>query len=245
MNYAQGRSIDRRQQRLILDEVEAAARAAGGGGVVVFDLDSTLYDNRPRQARILAEYGEAHGVTALCGLSPERLGSWSLADAMRAAGVEEPVVQQHRAAVKRFWGARFFTSEYCLLDEPLAGARDYAVAVRATGVQVAYVTGRDTGMGEGTRRCFARDGFPLPDGSAVHLLLKPSGGEGDDDWKVTAGARVAALGRVVAAFDNEPAHINSYRARFPEARCVRLATDDSGREVPLAPGVVSIADFAR
>ena len=49
---------------------------------------------------------------------------------------------------------------------------------------------------------------------------------------------------MVAAFDNEPAHINGYREAFPDAFCVHLATDHSMRDIPLADGILSISDFA-
>jgi hypothetical protein len=67
----------------------------------------------------------------------------------------------------------------------------------------------------------------------------------DDDWKTEAYARLKELGGVVAVFDNEPTHVNGYRAAFPEATIVHLATDDSGRNVPLAEGIISIRDFRR
>ena len=41
-----------------------------------------------------------------------------------------------------------------------------------------------------------------------------------DDWKTEAYAHLRALGPhglVVAAFDNEPTHVNGYRAGFPDA----------------------------
>ena len=48
----------------VLERVLARVRAMPGA-VVVFDLDSTLLDNKPRQARILREFGTAHGIAAL------------------------------------------------------------------------------------------------------------------------------------------------------------------------------------
>ena len=45
--------------------------------------------------------------------------------------------------------------------------------------------------------------------------------------------------------DNEPAHVNGYAARYLAAVCVRLATDDSGRPIPVAPGIAQVANFAR
>jgi hypothetical protein len=43
---------------------------------------------------------------------------------------------------------------------------------------------------------------------------------GDEDFKRSAHARLASLGRLVAAFDNEPGHVNDFRQTFPEAEVV-------------------------
>ena len=50
----------------VLERVVERARAEGARGVVVFDLDSTLLDNRPRQARILREFGAQNGIAPRC-----------------------------------------------------------------------------------------------------------------------------------------------------------------------------------
>lgn len=241
--YLQGEAIDRDQQRRILEAALEEAAAAGRGGVVVFDLDSTLLDNRTRQARILREFGAARGLPALQAARPEHFTSWNLGDAMRAAGLDPAEVERHLREGREFWRARFFTSEYCEGDRPVGGAVGFVRAVVERGAQVAYVTGRHTAMEAGTVACFAREGFPLPDGAGVHLLHKPEDELGDDEWKLQALGRLDRLGQVVAAFDNEPAHINGYAARYPGALCVRLATDDSGRAIPLAPGIARIASF--
>jgi hypothetical protein len=54
---------------------------------------------------------------------------------------------------------------------------------------------------------------------------------------------VAAIGRVLAAFDNEPTHINTYRAHFPEAQCVHLLTDESARGIAVLPEIPSVLTF--
>lgn len=243
--YVQGTAVDPAQQRRILEAALAAAGQAGARGVLIFDLDSTLLDNRPRQARILREFGRARGVSRLAEARAEHFTGWSLGDAMRAAGLGEDEVAALVGDGKEFWRQRFFTSEYCVDDVPIRGAVEFTRAVRASGAQIAYVTGRHTPMGPGTVACFEREGFPLPDGRHVHLMLKPAFETTDDDWKLLAFREVDALGEVVAAFDNEPAHINGYAARYPGALSVRLATDDSGRPIAVAPGVVQVADFAR
>jgi hypothetical protein len=50
---------------------------------------------------------------------------------------------------------------------------------------------------------------------------------------------------VVAAFDNEPAHVNLYARAWPLALCVHLDTDHSGRPIEVLERVPSIRDFRR
>lgn len=227
----------------VLERVLARVRALPNA-VVVFDLDSTLLDNKPRQARILREFGAAHGIPALAATRNEHWVDWSITHAMANAGLSADEIARFGDQAKQFWRERFFTSEYCRDDEPIAGAKDYLDAVAAAGGFIAYCTGRHEPMRAGTVDNFERLGYPLP-GARVQLLMKPVFELSDDDWKTEAYARLKQLGGVVGVFDNEPTHVNGYRAGFPEATVVHLATDDSGRPVPLAEGVVSIKDFRR
>ena len=227
----------------VLERVLARVRALPNA-VVVFDLDSTLLDNKPRQARILREFGAAHGIPALAAARNEHWVDWSITHAMANAGLPADEVARWGEQAKQFWRERFFTSEYCREDEAIAGAKDYLDAVAAAGGFIAYCTGRHEPMRAGTVENFGRLAYPLP-GARVQLLMKPVFELSDDDWKTEAYARLKELGGVVAVFDNEPTHVNGYRAGFPEATVVHLATDDSGRPVPLAEGVVSIRDFRR
>ena len=227
----------------VLDRVLERVRALPGS-VVVFDLDSTVLDNRPRQARILREFGAAHGIAALAAAAPRHWSDWSITHAMRNVGLGSDEIARWGDEAKLYWRDRFFTSEYCRDDEPIAGARTYLESILAAGGIIAYCTGRHEAMRAGTVDNFARLGYPLP-GARVQLLMKPVFELSDDDWKTEAYARLKQLGGVVAVFDNEPTHVNGYRAGFPEATVVHLATDDSGRPVPLAEGVVSIKDFRR
>jgi predicted secreted acid phosphatase len=228
----------------VLDRVVAAAARHGENGVVVFDLDSTLLDNRPRQARILREYGERHGLAALAQTRAEHWTSWDIRDAMRAAGASDAEITTHSEPAKAYWREHFFTSEYCAIDDAIPGAAAYVARLCGTGVQIAYVTGRHQQMCDGSVASFGRLELPAP-GPRVHLLMKPTFDQSDDAWKEQAYQRLRRLGFVIAAFDNEPTHINGYRAHFREAICVHLATDHSGREVRLDDGIVSIRNFER
>ena len=97
-------------------------------------------------------------------------------------------------------------------------------------------------MRAGTLDVLSRYGFPLP-GPGVQLLMKADENTTDDQFKRGTHRRLAAWGRVVGAFDNEAAHANDYRASFPEATVVLLATGDSGRVSVLAEGIVPAPHF--
>ncbi len=228
----------------LLARVLDSARAAGPEAIVVFDLDSTLLDNRPRQARILREYGAEHGLAALADHQADHWQGWDAKIAMAASGLAPDLIELHFAPFRIYWRDKFFTSEYCVDDRPIAGATDYVAAILAAGARVFYVTGRHEEMRRGTIICFDRTGFPSPDSRTVELLMKPTLEEHDDLYKERTYAALRSRGQVVAAFDNEPAHINGYRDSFPDALSIHLATDHSMRDIPLASGIASIRDFA-
>src|SRR5262245_29399183 len=123
----------------VLERVLARARVIPDA-VAVFDLDSTLLDNKPRQARILREFGAAHGIPALAAARTEHWVDWSIAHAMANAGLPADEVARWADAAKQFWRERFFTSEYCRDDEPIAGAKEYLSAVAEAGAIIAYCT---------------------------------------------------------------------------------------------------------
>lgn len=231
-------------QAAILLAALATARAGGPNAVAVLDLDSTLLDNRPRQAAILRAYGRAAGLPALRRARPEHFASWDLAKALRAAGLRPAEVRAHSGPFHRFWEERFFTSRYCRLDVPVPGAPEFVRALRAAGARLAYVTGRPgQAMRAGTLRVLGRFGFPLPDGALVTLLMKPGEGLLDEAWKAVARDTVEAHGTPVLVLDNEPAHLNAYARAWPRALAIHLDTDHSDRPVEVAPGIPSVLDL--
>ncbi|MBN1210673.1 MAG: hypothetical protein JXB05_37845 [Myxococcaceae bacterium] len=222
----------------------ARARSLGAQAVLAFDLDSTLFDNRPRQSRILREFGAARGLTPLGAcVSAHWTRGWDMRAAMRNCGLSPEQVEAVYAEARAFWLERFFTSEYCLEDVAIAGAVAFTHAVVRTGAQLVYVTGRHEGMRAGTVEAMRRCGMALPGEGVTHLIMKPTLRESDDAFKREAHARLGTLGQVIAAFDNEPMHANDYRLNFPEASVVHLATDHSGRPVRLLEEVISIPHF--
>ena len=242
-----GSRADRGRQPEIL---RAALRnIQSGRSICVFDLDSTLLDNHQRQARIFREYGAALGDARFVHCAPEHVVSWDLRDTARLLGLSDEEAEARAPALRAFWLERFFTSAYCAEDTPLPGARSYLEEVLGTGGRIIYITGRHTGMGAGTLESFRRAGFPLPNGKdvtwppRVELWLKPAPDDDDDAWKESCHQALAKQGDLAAAFDNEPIHINAYRARFPQAAAVHLDTDHSRRPVAVRDDIPSVADF--
>jgi hypothetical protein len=219
----------------VLERLEASP------GAVVFDLDSTLLDNRPRQAQILRDFGSLRGHDAFSALTAAHFEDWDLRRALRNAGVTSETIEGVYGDARAFWQRWFFSNAYCDLDVPVRGAPRFVSEVRRAGGRPVYLSGRPESMLAGTLRSLSAHGFPLHDD--VTVLLKPDPTLADDVWKSKACATVSRLGSVAAAFDNEPSHINCYRAEWPEALCVHLQTDHSGRAVELLPDIHGIADF--
>ena len=243
------RAIEGEKTRILqgaLDAVRAEKLAAA------FDLDGTLLSNKPRQARIVRDFGRERGIEALARCGPEAIVSWDLRDTMRLCGLPSEQIEALHEELRRYWLARFFTSEYCKEDEPVPGARDYLERVARRGGHILYVTGRHAGMEAGTLAAFQRAGLPMPEiiapaappsAAAVQLWLKPLLEDDDDRWKEICQERLADLRGIACAFDNEPTHVNAYKKRFPDAYVVHLDTDYSPRPVEVLPSVPSIVDF--
>ena len=223
--------------RSALEGIRSARPAAA------FDLDSTLLMNHARQARIVREFGAAQGDGRLARCPPEAIVSWDLRDSARLCGLSAEEAEEVFPRLKEFWSHRFFTSDYCRDDLPVAGARDFLARVLERGGEILYITGRHQEMGEGTIESFRRAGFPLPDGGRVQLWLKPALPDDDDRWKEICHERLLSMRGIACAFDNEPTHVNAYKRSFPDAVIVHLDTDHSRRPVDVLPSIPSIADF--
>ncbi len=217
------------------------------GRTVVFDLDSTLLNNRPRSALIMREFAKEFDVPALANARGDHWQDWSAATAMKNIGLNQRQIDAHLDNFEGFWFERFFTSEYCKHDEQIPGAVDYSCRVAAADGSIMYLTGRPQQMRNGTLQCLERLGFPLPTASnSVTLNMKPMVDGSDDDFKQQQSLQLASLPEataVVAVFDNEPQHINTYNALLPDAECIHLFTDHSMRQIPLEDGISSIRDF--
>lgn len=215
-----------------------------GDRMVCFDLDSTLIDNRPRTMSIMREFSKATNEPKLANAQVDHFPTWSAEHSMSLLGLSEERIDQIIDPYHLFWEERFFSSQYCEYDVAISGAVDFVNAVYTAGGIVHYITGRAESMRKGTISSLQNLGFPVPMSAHISLSMNSTLAGSDDDFK---NQQITALKQasVVAAFDNEPAHINSYRNLLPDAISVHLHTDHSMRNVKLIEGVVSIVDFSR
>lgn len=232
-------------QKTLLDGVlEVVER--GRGALVVFDLDDTLLSTANRQLRILREFAaliesrNTHAAGLLRAIAREQL-RYAVTDTARDAGVAEELLKD----LKSFWFKRFFKNTYLLEDDVVAGAPEFVFELVRRGGVAVYMTGRDESMRQGTEASLSKRGFPLPDGRATRLLLKPRFDSPDFEFKNEALQRIAELGLVAASFENEPAHANLFVERFPEARHFLLETKHSDKPIVAHPSVLRIRDFRR
>jgi hypothetical protein len=241
----------------ILDRVRQATTARmkhGGKPIkVVFDLDSTIFDVKPRSLRILKEFALTERARVLSpaladwslGLSAHTL-LYTLEESALANNVPGGAGAETKGYLKeafRFWMDRFFTHQYLTADHPTPGAVDYANRVVDAGAIAVYLTGRDwPGMGKGTQTMLEHWGFPV-DPRASELLMKPNRGLDDAEFKDEALRELRIDGDAVALFDNEPANFHVFEKNFPEAWLVFFHSNCSEKEAKPVKRLYKIENF--
>jgi hypothetical protein len=230
--------------RQVLAGVLLEAERLGPSAVLAFDLDSTLLDNRPRQAALVQRFvRQEGGPPALAGFDARHLHTgFDMREALHRHGLSEEASLLFLSDFRPYWRAHFFKNDVCGWDVPVRGAPAYVRRASAAGAHVAYVTARPEEMRPGTLETMGRHGFPLP-GRQVELWMKGNPEVTDEEFKRSTHQHLRSTGGVLAAFDNEPSHANDYRASFPEATVVLLTTGHSGRVSALAEGIVTAPHF--
>ncbi len=220
-----------------------AAWASGSRPIVIFDLDDTLFDSRPRSMRIFLEFSQRpetardypEAVTPLSTISAREV-QYPLTETLAALGLHNPRLKEELEA---FWKERFFSNAYLRHDRLTPNARTLTQSLTALGARLVYLTGRDRPrMGEGT--LFQLSRFALPLGSLGVLFMKPQAAIPDRDFKAGALDSIATLGSVVGAFENEPTNANLLQERFGDASTFLLETIESGKPIRLDPRVKRI-----
>jgi phosphoglycolate phosphatase-like HAD superfamily hydrolase len=238
--------LDGAGQRALLERI--LSRCVHDGGtppVVVFDLDGTLMDNRPRTVAILhelaAEWDKAEpALAARLRATTAAQVPYHFRDTLDAMGVTRDDLV---AVALDYWRARFFADPHIRHDVEVPGAAQFARACYDAGASIVYLTGRDLPqMGLGTFGSLRALSFPIGV-CGTELVLKPDPKMVDFEFKRFEAPKLARVGRVVASFDNEPANCNVFADAFPDAESVLIDTQHAGGAPPLRASVKVIADF--
>ncbi len=231
--------------RAVFPRIEESL-AEGALPIVLFDLDSTLFETGSRNLRILREFAEVHGGDhpalgdVVASLGADDMG-WNVHECLASRGVTDAALLE---ALKAFWFERFFTNDYVLEDEPAPGAVDYVNHCHQAGAMIYYLSGRHVGgMETGTVQALTNRGFPFWRGRcAIHL--KPSFDMADRAFKDEAVADIRSYkGRVVASFENEPGNANLFLRAFPSALHYLLDTVTAPEPETPADEIVVVPDF--
>ncbi|MFZ9595890.1 MAG: HAD family hydrolase [Bdellovibrionia bacterium] len=222
--------------------------------LVLLDLDSTLYEVRPRTYFILKEWAQTEAAknhpevcALILSMGPHQIG-YSIEDTFENLGLGSPgQIPSSRMdsllEVQRFWKSRFFHSDYLSYDFAYDGAAEFVRGLHERGASIVYLTGRDEPqMGNGTRSNLIRDGFPwsLP---KVSLMMKPHFKVGDLEFKQNALRFLELQGHLIASFENEPLNLLSIQKAFPSAMHVFMDTLCSDHPAPVGRGIYRITGF--
>jgi hypothetical protein len=247
------RRLDPSRQHALLGRIVArcAHDPVGDRGkptpVVVFDLDGTLFDNRPRSCAILKELAESWrspypDVAERLARARAEETAYLLTETLERLGVTDV---ERVAEAQAFWRDRFFADDHLRYDVPLAGSVDFARACYDAGAILVYLTGRDLPlMGIGSFRSLRDHGFPIGV-PGTELVLKPDAAMADEAFKRLEAPKLARIGAIVASFDNEPANCNTILEQNPGCESVLVDTQHLPGAPPLDKGVHVVADFRR
>jgi Predicted phosphatases len=206
--------------------------------LVVFDLDSTLFDVSPRLERILLDFAAIpvnklrfpEQIAKLHNIKTERK-DWGIKNALQRAGLDghHPEFQE---AVFSYWQKNFFSNHYLQFDVPYEGAVEYTQALHQAGARIVYLTGRDVErMGVGSREVLLDWKFPLDENA--ELVLKPHRSMDDAefkaDWFLTPEA--SAFSKVYF-FENEPVNLNLLKQRASKVEMIFFESTHAGKQQP-------------
>ena len=214
--------------------------------MVIFDLDGTLFDNRPRILQILREYGDKDlknvrpdAARKLATITIHQV-QYRLTDTLSAAGVTEAAVVNNAAV---FWSQRFFDDDYLKYDAPTPGSVNFVRQLYSNGARIVYLSGRDAPRQLlGTVKALRDNGFPIGI-QGTELIMKPTSQTQDAIFKQQVTNYLRHYGKVIAAFDSEPANANVFRRAFADATVVVYSAPRAPNPPPLLPNIVPLPSF--
>ena len=220
--------------------------------IVVFDLDSTLFDVSARSFEILLEwishpetenFQDTHLGLRDLKMKDLKYSLEELWDEKKIPTATPPFNHQFKH-VKQFWRKRFFSNEYLAKDIPISGAVNYVRLLHELGAHIVYLTGRDVpSMAFGTFDQLKMHGLPI-EIERSRLLLKPKRHHDDTEFKTQAAKTISEWGEVVASFENEPKNLVAMSKEFSrETMNIFMETVSSDHPAPVGTSLYRILEF--
>ncbi|MBI2377651.1 MAG: hypothetical protein HYV07_26860 [Deltaproteobacteria bacterium] len=147
----------------VLREIEARVQR-GQAARVVFDLDNTAFDTRPRTLAALRSFDASNGTSYFARLTNDQVERDGGATAT-ALGLAPDIV----ARVASHWERTFWDGRNFVHDEAVPEVAELAWRAKRAGAEVVYLTGRIEALRRPSVEALEREGFP----SADNVVLKP------------------------------------------------------------------------
>ncbi len=201
-------------------EVEKAQRD-GVKALIVFDVDDTLIDCRHRKSLVFHAFAREEATKEKWPHDSDKLSKhdwkalkYRVYDNLPPLSIHDKIFGEELLS---YWLKHYFTYPYLIQDKAFPGAQAFVKRCYALGADLVYLTARDhPGMYQGTIEALESLGFPIHKPN-IHVMLKPDTSTSDHDFKRSALEEIAALGRVIASFENELPNLNVMAERFPDA----------------------------
>lgn len=217
--------------------------------LVVFDLDSTLFNVSPRTERILKDFAEVplnqirfpKEIQLLKNIKTQHT-DWGITDSLTRLNLTENA--EFLEAVQAYWQRHFFSNHYLQFDSLYEGALEYVRDLDQLGVEIIYLTGRDVErMGSGTFQILHDWGFPMH--HRARLELKPHRSMNDAQFKTDFVIAADKQGYdKIYFFENEPVNLVHLKENGPHVEMIFFDSTHSGKAEP-PQGIKSIVNFLK
>lgn len=210
-----------------------------------FDLDSTLFDVKPRFKKIIQEFADLEEISSKYPSASKILKmvesiaeSYHLREHMKHYGLDNQPPELYKNLFD-YWMSKFFHSEYLLEDTPYEGAVEYVSELHGLGAKIVYLTGRDRHrMETGSVLSLKKWGFPV-DPPNAELVLKPHKDHDDAEFKRDHFNQLGNKQHPIWFFENEPHNIHLILKDSPHVKIVYYESVHSGKsEAPIGLPII-------
>lgn len=239
MNHSENTSSKSRRASEIYNKIKHLALVEKSNPLIIFDLDSTLFDVAPRLEKVLTDIALEpvmqekfpSVVPHFKNIKTERQ-DWGFVEVLQRAGVEHDNLDLFKT-VRKLWMEKFFSNEYIHYDVPYQGSVEFVRKIEQLNIPIVYLTGRDVArMERGSREVLLKWNFPLDDKKS-QLVLKPDRAMDDAlfkrDW---IHNYISETRSPVFLFENEPVNINLIAKELPQVELVFFDSTHSRKETP-------------